>query len=1129
MMRLFPFALLLAAAPVVRAADPTSDQLEFFEKKIRPVLTQSCYSCHSAEAKKLRGGLRVDSREALLKGGDNGPALVPGDAEKSRLIQAIVYKTVELQMPPKSKLAEVAIADLTAWVKMGAPWPRSDATTTKPKDAFDLAKRKREHWAWQPIKPVPPPAVKDQAWPRSPVDRFLLAALEAKGLTPAGPADKRTLLRRLSFDLIGLPPTPEQIEAFVNDQSPEAYEKVVDQLLASPHFGERWARHWMDLVRYGETRGHEFEPILPDAYQYRDYLVRAFNVDVPYNQFVLEHVAGDLLEKPRLNSSIDSNESILGTGFWYLGEEVHSPVDIRADQADRFDNRIDVLTKTFLGLTVSCARCHDHKFDAISSKDYYSLFSILESSHYRLVRFDGWQTNRRIARQWEELRQKRQPALRQALAEQLKPTVDRMGVYLLAGRAALQARPETQAGTRGATLVQSTAFTDAYRERVNAIAKAHNLDGRALADWTADLLNADKDPRHPLHVWARAALENAGTKDKPLADWLRPHAQAQQQRDADFLKGAEVIVDYSEGRPEDWLPDDVTFGPVPRRAGDIEPAGTIDKPQVRVVERTAAVYDRIWDGLKPAAGFQDEPGALGGRPRGGRTIRTPSFTINAGRLHYLVRGSGKIYAAVGQHVVIAGPLHGRLVLNLPAAEGYRWVTHDLTPYRGLRAHVEFTAAAGSDFAVAMVVQAERPPAGIDRPDRALWTAMTENAATPEAMAAGMQRLLTTALEKPSESAQLINWLIHHPAVADNAKVKQEASVWLAERTRLAATIRQESRMGLASLDGTPVDGQIFIRGSHKALGEPAPRRFLEALAGPNPLQVKKGSGRLELAQQMLDPSTNPFITRVIVNRLWHHLFGVGIVPSVDNFGKLGEAPSHPELLDYLADQFVKDGWSIKKTIRALVLTSAYRMSSQPDARAEQVDPQNRLLHRMRVRRLQGEAIRDSLLLISGRLDQAMGGPSTPIYLTPFLEGRGRPAGGPLDGNGRRSLYLAVTRNFLSPLMLAFDTPIPFSTVGRRTVSNVPAQALILLNDPFVHQQSELWARRVLAKAGSDEERIRGMYLSAFGRPPTSDELAFCLGFLKEQAKLQGGPISDPGPWIDLAHTLVNVKEFIFVH
>jgi len=307
------------------------------------------------------------------------------------------------------------------------------------------------------------------------------------------------------------------------------------------------------------------------------------------------------------------------------------------------------------------------------------------------------------------------------------------------------------------------------------------------------------------------------------------------------------------------------------------------------------------------------------------------------------------------------------------------------------------------------------------------------------------------------------------------------------------------------------------------------RRFLEALAGKAALPAGPGSGRLQLARQMTDPAVNPFLTRVLVNRVWHHLFGQGIVLSVDNFGVLGEKPTHPELLDYLADSFVQDGWSIKKLIRSLVLSSAYRMSSQPNGQAEEIDPQNRLLHGMRVRRLEGEAIRDALLAISGRLDKTMAGPSVPIYLTPFLEGRGRPGSGPLDGNGRRSIYLAVTRNFLSPLMLAFDTPIPFSTVGRRTVSNVPAQALILLNDPFVHQQTELWGRHMAGEKTTLAQRIEAMYLAAFGRPATEAERKVCEAFLTQQGQLYKAGPNDPAPWIDLAHTLVNVKEFIYLY
>jgi hypothetical protein len=349
-------------------------------------------------------------------------------------------------------------------------------------------------------------------------------------------------------------------------------------------------------------------------------------------------------------------------------------------------------------------------------------------------------------------------------------------------------------------------------------------------------------------------------------------------------------------------------------------------------------------------------------------------------------------------------------------------------------------------------------------------------------------------------------------------VAEAARPFLARQAALLAQIKPESRLAMAMMDGNGTDERVFIRGSHKAPGEVAPRRLLEALAGPGRIAAPRGSGRLELARQITDPARNPFVARVLVNRVWHHLFGRGLVASVDNFGVMGDRPTHPELLDYLADRFVEDGWSVKRLVRSLVLSRAYAMSSTAGGPGDTADPENLLLHRARLRRLEGEAIRDALLAVSGRLDGRMFGPPVPVHLTAFQQGRGRPESGPLDGAGRRSVYLSVRRNFLSPFLLAFDTPSPFSTVGRRTVSNVPAQALILMNDPFVQQQADLWARRALARPGTDRERISEMYRSAFGREPREGEAAACLDFLGRQAS-----------WADLAHVLFNAKEFIFLH
>ena len=505
----------------------TPEQLEFFEKQVRPVLVQHCYECHSATAKKVKGALLLDSRAGMMEGGDNGAAIVPGEPEKSRLIEAIRYTNVDLKMPKKSKLPDAVVADLTAWVKMGAPWPEEKHTKKVAAAIFDLHKRKKEHWSWQPIRAPELPAVQDAAWPLSDVDRFLLAKLEAKAIKPAGPAEPRTLMRRLYLDIIGLPPARDEVDEFVKAwdtagaKRGEVIEKVVDRLLASPQFGERWGRHWLDLTRYAESRGHEFDYTIPNAYHYRDYVIRALNADVPYNQFVQEHLAGDLLKNPRLHLPSPSgrgaggeggfNESILGTGFWHLGEEVHSPVDIRADEADRFDNRIDVMTKTFLALTVSCARCHDHKFDAISTKDYYALFGILESSNYRLARFDTITHNRQIAEELAAWREKNLSKLLRAVSHAIKPTMKNLPGYLL-----------TAAGVED---------------------RSKNLDPVLLKGWQRALKQAATEENSPLYGFVKIAAEPKRLVREVLEPLLKRWPAAPLD-----LEGLDIVVDYRDER-----------------------------------------------------------------------------------------------------------------------------------------------------------------------------------------------------------------------------------------------------------------------------------------------------------------------------------------------------------------------------------------------------------------------------------------------------------------------------------------------------------------------------------------------------------------------------------------------------
>jgi Protein of unknown function (DUF1553)/Protein of unknown function (DUF1549)/Planctomycete cytochrome C len=1039
------------------AGPPSPEGLEFFEKRIRPLLSENCFKCHSA-AKKQRGGLRLDSGAAILKGGDTGPAIIPGKPEKSLLLKAVGYKDADLRMPPKSKLPDSQIADLVAWVKMGAPLPADAGAATGTK-IFDLEARKK-HWAFQPIQVKPVPAVRNRAWARSPVDAFILAALEAKGLTPAPPADPRALLRRVTYDLTGLPPTPDEIRSFLGDNSPDAYERVVDRLLASPAYGERWARHWLDLVRFAETQGHEFDFNLPLAFEYRDYVVRALNGDVPYNQFALEHVAGDLLPTPRRHPTLGLNESVIGTGFWFLGEGKHSPVDIRAEGANRTDNQLDVFGKAFLGLTVACARCHDHKFDPISTRDYYALAGYLRSSRYAEVGIDP-------------------PGPRQQILHPLRETREK------AARLAIElsaVRLEESAGS----LVKSL---------------AGGREGRA---WQ-ELLSSRPGDFASRRVALGKRLQVAGA-----------------------VKG-KVFTDFSRGR-EGWFISGEAFGNGPVRSTDVEIRPGKSSPVVRL--------------LGPAVAHS---GILGGHLRG--ALRSPTFTIESKYILYRVAGRGsRVRLIIDGFQIIRNPIYGGLEFRVNHGDDLRWHTQDVSMWVGDRAYIEALDESDGFVALDRILFSDQPSPPAEVEPLLLGLLADESLNTPAKLAKKAERLLreivaqwkTGKLDNQPDATARADLLNHALAAAASSPLPRSGGERLgaggknggAQLTALLEKARQiESslptpRSVMAMTDGTGENECVFIRGNHKSLGEEAPRRFLEVFSGKEQPAPVKGSGRLALARRMTS-TADPLLPRVLVNRLWHHHFGAGIVRSVDDFGVQGQAPTHPELLDWLASEFVRQDWSLKAMHRLMVTSSTYRMASRGSEQAEEVDPENRLLHRMPVRRLEAEAIRDAILAVSGRLDRTMSGRGIMPHLTPHMQGRGRPrASGPLDGNGRRSLYINVRRNFLTPLFLAFDYPIPFTTIGRRSVSNVPAQALAMMNNPFVRQQADLWARQVLAGRGqSDRQRLDEVYEMAFGRLPDAGETTAALTFLKEQQ----GVGSELQAWAELCHVLFNVKEFIFVN
>ena len=868
---------------------------EFFEKKIRPVLVERCYGCHSEKVREPKAGLRLDSREGVRRGGDSGPAVVIGKPEESRLAKAISYTELNLRMPPTGKLPDEVIADFKEWIRRGAEDPRETTfveSARKPVGA-DI-ERGKKFWAFQPLTGS---AGKDR------IDELVLAKLASKGLKPAAEASRQLWLRRVTFDLTGLPPAPGEVEQFLKDKSDRAYERVVDRLLASPHYGERYARHWLDLVRFAETNGHEYDNNKLDAWRYRDYVVRAFNHDLSYRDFVREQVAGDLLPLKRVSTDGTILESSLGTSAYWFGEILNSTTDSQKQIADQVDNQIDVLSKAFLGLTVACARCHDHKFDPIPTKDYYGLAGILHSTMRREAVIDS---------------------------------------------------PAQAAAIRAAHL---------------------NLEN--------------------------GAIRNFGKRKIVL-------------RDGDQLFD----------RWDKWTATGEAFSKV--------------NP----------------DGVADSAGLGAE--SLVG------SLTSAKFRMPKRYVHVRLTGTKGERSLVENEPVrvtlVADDYRGEYFLASGKPE-FEWVSLRMVLPFGRMCYFEIVdrSRVGHLAVDAIVISDHKEP--------------------PE-----------TIIETP------VTWAVPK-----------------------AAPEIPPSVFAMVAADEVPHDVQLHIRGSHQNLGEAVPRHVLAVMSKEGAtVGDQEHSGRLELAEWLSSPD-NALATRVIVNRIWKHHFGQGIARTIDNFGLMGERPENRELLDHLAAQFLADGGSMKKLHRRIVLSATYRMSSKSDPEATKADPRNELLHHFPVQRLEAEAVRDAMLAVSGGLNPTVGGPSVVPYISKYQDGRGKPKSGPLDGDGRRSIYIQVRRNFLTPMFLAFDYPLPISTIGSRSVSTVPSQALIMLNNEFVLQQAAKWSGRVKAAATNDRDRVRLMFSRAFARQPEEWELAESLGFLGQGRSLD-----------DLCHVLFNSAEFLYV-
>ncbi|MDO6438969.1 PSD1 and planctomycete cytochrome C domain-containing protein [Cyclobacterium sp. 1_MG-2023] len=951
---------------------------------------QKCYLCHGPDPSSREAGLRLDLKEGatmLLESGKT--AIVPSAVHKSALIERITSDNPEVVMPPpslKQKLSDYEVALIKKWIKEGAEY--------------------EPHWAFMPAE-TNKKVVKADFFEQ--IDALIQEKISEKGLESSEKADKYQLIRRLSFVLTGLPPDVERVKQFVADECPEAYMDLVDEYLNHPAFGEKWASHWMDVVRYAETKGHEFDYQIQGAWRFRDYLIRAFNQGVPYDQLLKEQLMGDMLSSPRENPVSGENESALGTMFFTMSEGTHSPVDIKKDEADRIDNMIDVVGKSFQGLTVACAKCHDHKFDPIPTADYYGLYGMLGSTRFS---------------------------------------------PLPVGNGKI---------------------------KFNTVSKAAELKRKIKSlvanEWTGPL-EEDSIPVRLVNI--SSVPESA--------------------------KDINIIADFRGLDFQGWKADGLAFGA----------NTTLGEP---IFSSSTSTLKALSPGFASSQQF--------GRGIWG-ALRSPDFTVDKNFIGISARGKGASIRIVMENFqLISYPIYGGLDQKVDD-EAWQNYTFDLSAWKGRKVYIEILPGSFVRHQYTQKADAYIEAEYVISFDEAWQTPDLKDTEANLSISKVVNHWVTG-----KSSAKEIAFLNRE---LTKGKLKKDFPSALALKMKCDSLGRlvKDSVFIQGVTEGFGGESNIFIRGNHSdPSNEKVPRIFLSGIFEEQKPYQGDGSGRQQMVEMML-AADNPLTSRVMVNRIWHHVFGKGLVETVDNFGLQGKLPTHPELLDYLALAFVKNSWSIKTMIKNMVLTQAFQRSTSGGSMS--LDPDNLYLSRYSVRRLEAESIRDAVLKAAGTLDSTMFGKPVPVHLTEFMQGRGRPGdSGPLDGNGRRSVYLEVRRNFLDRMMTAFDRPTPFTTFGKRDVTNVPAQSLFLMNDPFITEQANHMANQLLNNKNlmEDEDRINDAYLRAFARLPSPDEISKGLGFVnKTKIQLAENAESDKAlnilAWKEYCHALFNMKSFIYL-
>ena len=1104
MKTLLPSLVVLCLAGSLGAAEvdpsklpPPADRPVDYARDIQPLLEKHCLKCHGPE--KQKGGYRVDVREAALKGGDeHAPNIVPGRSAQSPLIHFVAGLDEDMLMPQKGeRLTPEQVGLLRAWIDQGANWP-VEAAAVDPR---------KTHWAFQLLQRPPVPRIGDTATAiRSPIDAFVLTKLEEKHLTLSPEADRRTLIRRLSFDLLGLPPTPEEIDAFVSDTDPQAYEKLVERMLASPHYGERWARHWLDVVRFAESNGFETNRPRPNAWPYRDYVIHAFNDDVPYDRFVREQLAGDALGADAATGFI--------VGGAYDSVKSPDPVLTAQQRADELHDMVSTTGSTFLGVTLGCARCHNHKFDPISQTDYYAVTAVFQGVQHRERPMRPPDAAERL-KQAEALRGELAPL--DARLAKYRPLAQQRHVLWVDDNAAPSAHPghagitQIEQPKNGQPITYSTGKEKGQADDAGDVARLPNL-GEGYRYWAVqkgkreDFFSWDPKIAGRYRIWL-----SWGAYTTHVAD-----ARYVLDRDGD-LKTTDDQVEIAHVNQSKFA-DDTPAIPEQKRWSGLYDAGVYDlKPESRVVLRSGdAAGPIVADGVLFEEVVGNDPAnahpiAPQVRPPVTHRVNEELFQpIEAKFVRFTVSATSsaepcidelEVFTAEKQSRNVALASAGTVATASGVLSGGNDLKHQIVHINDGRygnGNSWISSEKGAGWVQLEFAKSERIRRVLwsrDRSnDKKIYDDRLPTEYRIEVSQDGLawQTVASSVDRLPAEMRKRITVV---PTLA-NVPPEQVGEVTriVAQRGQLESRVRDLTAFPMVYAGRFEQPGPTYrlYRGDPmQKKEEVVPAGLTEfggnlSLAADAPEQER----RMALANWIAD-AKNPLTARVLVNRVWHYHFGTGIVDTPSDFGLNGGRPTHPELLDWLASEFVARGWSIKELQRLIVLSATYRQSSQPNTAAAKIDAASRLLWRFPPQRLEAEELRDTILAVSGKLDLHMGGPGFDLFepndkyvkvYTPRTEF------GPEEF--RRMVYQSKPRVQLDDVFGAFDCPDAGQIAPRRTSSTTPLQALNLLNSTFAMQQAGYLCERLEKEARGDVgAQIRRSFLLTFGRAPSPEETA----------------------------------------